>query len=158
GDTAAARHTLLSILDTFKRTDDPWVEAQALGALGDLAARAGATVAAESLYHRGLLRLGDQPAAALAWQLHAGRGHALRRLGALDEAAVELRAAVSEVDRLAGAGVLGAGRAAVSEVDRMAGTVVLEARRAAYRADKWDVYAELAMVERALGHDSAAFA
>jgi len=139
GDTAAARHTLLSILDTFKRTDDPWVEAQALGALGDLAARAGATVAAESLYHRGLLRLGDQPAAALAWQLHAGRGHALRRLGALDEAAVELRAAVSEVDR-------------------MAGTVVLEARRAAYRADKWDVYAELAMVERALGHDSAAFA
>ena len=142
GDTAAARHTLQDVLETFRATTDPWGEAQALGALGDLAARGGtrgAPAAAESLYRRGLVRLGDQPAAALAWQLHAGLGGALRRLGRRDEAAVELRAAVAEIDR-------------------SAATVAVEARRAAYRSDKWDVYGELALVERALGHDSAAFA
>jgi CHAT domain-containing protein/tetratricopeptide (TPR) repeat protein len=139
GDALAARRTLDLALDALGATGDPWGEAQALGALGDLATRTGARVAAESLYRRGLARLGERPAAALAWQLHAGLGSALRSRGALDEAGAELRAAVAAIDR-------------------SAGTLASEERRAAYLADKWDVYAELALVERARGNDSAAFA
>src|SRR3989475_10117318 len=48
-------------------------------------------------------------------------------------------------------------RAAAADVERVAGRLPLEQRRASYLADKWDVYAQLALVERARGQTAAAF-
>ncbi len=138
GDTAAARPVLLQALDTLRALGDAAGEAAALGALGDLETRAGLPLTAESLYHRGLARLGEHAAPGIAWQLHAGLGQALRSRGALAQAAAELRGAVEELER-------------------MAGGLPLEERRAAFLADKWDVYIELALVERARGQPEAAF-
>jgi len=138
GDTAAARPVLLQALDTLRALGDAAGEAAALGALGDLETRAGLPLTAESLYHRGLARLGEHAAPGIAWQLHTGLGQALRSRGALAQAAAELRAAVEELER-------------------MAGGLPLEERRAAFLADKWDVYIELALVERARGQPEAAF-
>jgi CHAT domain-containing protein/tetratricopeptide (TPR) repeat protein len=139
GETAAARGTLTTAVDSLRTIGDAVGEAAALSALADLEAAGGSAFAAESLYRAGLARLGDRPAPAVAWQLHAGWGEALRRRGALDQAAVELRAAVAETERVAG-------------------RLSLEERRSTYLADKWDVYAQLALVERAGGHSDSAFA
>jgi CHAT domain-containing protein len=139
GDTAGARRTLTAAIDSLQAVHDPIGEAAALGALGDLEAVSGATLSAESLYQRGLVRIGDRPAPDVAWQLHAGLGEALRSRGALDQAAAELRAAVAETERVSG-------------------RLSLEEYRSTYLADKWDVYAQLAIVERARGHPDSAFA
>ena len=138
GDTAAARPMLVQALDTLRALGDAGGEAAALGALGDLETRAGLPLTAESLYHGGLARLGGSPAPDIAWQLHAGLAGALRRRGALAEAAAELRAAIGEIERVSGG-------------------LSVEERRAAFLADKWEVYVELALVERALGRPEAAF-
>ena len=63
---------------------------------------------------------------------------ALRSRGALADAADELHRAIAQIER-------------VSE------QVFLEEQRATFRADKWDVYVELALVERARGRTEAAF-
>jgi CHAT domain-containing protein len=139
GDTAGARRTLTTAVDSLRAVHDPIGEAAALGALGDLEAAGGATLSAESLYQRGLARIGNRPAPGVAWQLHAGWGEALRSRGALDQAAVELRAAVAETERVSG-------------------RLSLEEYRSTYLDDKWDVYAQLALVERARGHPDSAFA
>src|SRR3989475_1870392 len=49
-------------------------------------------------------------------------------------------------------------RAAAADVERVASRLPLEQRRASYLADKWEVYAQLALVERARGRTEAAFA
>jgi CHAT domain-containing protein/Tfp pilus assembly protein PilF len=139
GDTAGARRTLTAAVDSLQGVHDPIGEAAALGALGDLEAASGATLSAESLYQRGLARIGDRLAPGVAWQLHAGWGEALRSRGALDQAAAELHAAVEETERISG-------------------RLSLEEYRSTYLADKWDVYAQLAVVERARGHADSAFA
>jgi CHAT domain-containing protein len=139
GDTAGARVTVTAALDTLRVVGDAVGEAAALGALGDLAARAGIGFTAESLYRRGLDRLGSTPAPSVSWPLHVGLGEALRRRGALTDAATELGAAVAAVEGVAV-------------------RLPLEQRRASYLADKWDVYARLALVERARGLVDAAFA
>ena len=138
GDTAAARRVILAALDTLQSLGDPAEEAAALGALGDLEAQAGLSLTAESLYHRGLARLGNHPAAGVNWQLHAGLAAALKRRGALDGAADELRAAIAEIERISAA-------------------LPVEERRAAFLANKWDIYVQLALVEQARGQPSAAF-
>ena len=139
GDIAGARRTLTAAVDSLQAIHDPISEAAALGALGDLEAASGATLSAESLYQRGLARIGDRLAPGVAWQLHAGWGDALRSRGALDQAATELRAAVAETERVSS-------------------RLSLEEYRSTYLADKWDVYAQLALVERAQGHPDSAFA
>lgn len=139
GDLAAARRTLEQATDSLRALGDPVGEAAALSALGDLELEAGAPLAAEGLYRRGLARLKARPATMISWQLHAGLGRVLQGRGALGNAAVELRAAVDDFERVAG-------------------TLTLEERRATFLADKWDVYAHLALVERERGDITAAFA
>lgn len=138
GDTAGARRLLTLALDTLRSLGDAVGEAGAWLALGDLEVQEGMFVAAEGMYQRGLARLGGRPARGVSWQLHAGLGRALRGRGALAEAARELRAAADEVERVAG-------------------PLAPEDRRADYLADKWEVYAELALVEHDRGLDASAF-
>src|SRR5439155_9942066 len=67
-----------------------------------------------------------------------GLAGALRSRGALREAAGQLRTAIAEIERVSG-------------------NLPVEVHRAGFRADKWDVYVELALVERARGRTEAAF-
>src|SRR5213079_3532901 len=75
----------------------------------------------------------------VAWRLHAGLGLALRARGAVDSAVRQLRAALAEIER-------------------PSRSLALPERRSAFFADKWDVYAQLALIERARGRADAAFA
>ncbi len=138
GDTAAARATVTQALRALQALGDVEGEAAALGTLAALSEQGSFPLAAESLYRRGLGRLGTAPAPTLSWQLHAGLADALRNRGARDEAVEEYRAAVRDIERVSG-------------------TLPLEERRAAFLADKWDVYAQLARVELARGHTDSAF-
>jgi CHAT domain-containing protein/Tfp pilus assembly protein PilF len=139
GDLAAGRRTLEQATDSLRALGDAVGEAAALSALGDLELEAGRPLAAEALYRRGLSRLATRPATTVSWQLHAGLGRVLHARGALGEAAAELRVSVDDVERVAS-------------------TLALEERRSTFLADKWDVYAYLAIVERARGDAGAAFA
>ena len=138
GDTTAARRAFREALDTLRAVGTAVDEASALYELGDLEVRTGHALAAESLYQRGLARLGAHAAPQVAWQLHAGLADALRRRGALADAAGELRSAIEGIERVSG-------------------NLPVEEQRAAFRADKWDAYVELALVERARGRTEAAF-
>jgi CHAT domain-containing protein len=138
GDTATARRAFDEALDTLRALGAVADEAEALGRLGDLEAGTGRPLAAESLYQRGLARLGARPAPGVAWPLHAGIAGVLRSRGALADAAGELRAAIAQIERVSG-------------------TLPLEEQRSAFRADKWDPYVNLALVERARGRTEAAF-
>ena len=139
GDLAGARRTLELATDSLRALGDAVGEAGALSALGDLELEAGRPLAAEALYRRGLSRLVRRPATTVSWQLHAGLGRVLHARGASSEGAAELRASIDDIERVAG-------------------TLTLEERRAAFLADKWDVYAQLAIVERSRGDAAAAFA
>ena len=138
GDTGVARRAFGQALDTLRALGAAADEAQAFATLGRLEVEAGHMLAAESLYQRGLTRLGARPAPGVEWQLHAGLAGALRGRGALAEAARELESGIAEIERVSG-------------------SLPLEEQRAAFRADKWDVYVELALVERARGRTEAAF-
>src|SRR6266581_5469766 len=139
GDTAAARGQLTRAAGELDRGGDPVAAAAALGEWAALEANAGAPIAADSLYRAALDRLGERLAPEVAWQLHAGWASVLRGQGATDAAARELRSALSELDR-------------------PSRSLVLPERRSAFLADKWDVYAQLAFVERDRGLVGAAFA
>jgi CHAT domain-containing protein len=123
---------------TFRASSDAVGEAAALGAIGDLELQRAMPVAAESAYARGIARLAGRPAPDVAWRLHAGLGAARRSRGALADAAHALRAAVAEVERVAGG-------------------LRVEERRAGFLADKWDVYAQLVLTELARGRQADAF-
>jgi len=138
GDTAAARGQLTRAAGELDRGGDPVAAAAALGEWAALEAHAGAPIAADSLYRAALDRLGDRIAPEIAWQLHAGWASVLRGQGATDAAARELRSALSELAR-------------------PSRSLVLPERRSAFLADKWDVYAQLALVERDRGRVGAAF-
>jgi len=137
GDTATARRAFAEAIDTLRSLGAANDEAEALATLGDLEVSAGRALAAESLYRRAITGLGARPASS-AWQLHAGLAGALRRRGALAEAASELRAGIGQIERASG-------------------DLPLPEHRAAFRADKWDVYVELALVERERGLTETAF-
>jgi CHAT domain-containing protein len=134
GDTATARRQLDGAIAELDRLADPVATAAALAERGSLEVGA----VAESLYRAGLARLDGRVAPEVAWGLHLGLAQAFRARGAMDAAARELRTAAADLQR--------AGR-----------SLVLPERRAAFLADKWDVYAELALVERARGRPGAAF-
>jgi CHAT domain-containing protein/Tfp pilus assembly protein PilF len=138
GDTAAARGHLARAAGDLDRAGDPVASAAALGEWAALEARAGAPIAADSLYRAALERLGDRIAPAVARQLHAGWASVLRGQGAPDAAARELRSALAELER-------------------PSRSLALPERRSAFLADKWEVYAELAFVERDRGRVGAAF-
>src|SRR6266566_3496871 len=138
GDTVAARGHLVRAASDLARSGDPVASAAALGEWAALEAHAGAPIAADSLYRAALERLRDRIAPEVAWGLHAGWAGVLRGQGATDAAARELRSALNELDR-------------------PSRTLVLPERRSAFLADKWDVYAQLALVERDRGRVGAAF-
>src|SRR6266545_4388257 len=138
GDTAAARGQLTRAAGELDRGGDPVAAAAALGEWAALEAHAGAPIAADSLYRAALDRLGDRIAPEVGWQLHAGWASVLRGQGATDVAARELRSALAELER-------------------PSRSLVLPERRSAFLADKWDVYAQLALVERDRGRVGAAF-
>lgn len=138
GDTALARRVLGQALDTLRAIGDVAGEARVLGAIADLEMQAGLPLTAESLYTHGLVKLGPRAAPGVAWTLHAGLGRALRSHGALNEAARRFRLAIDQIER-------------------MSGGLTAEERRAAFWTDKWEVYVELALIERANGRPHAAF-
>ena len=138
GDTGAARRHLAQAVAEMTRGGDPVAAAAALGEWAALEAHAGAPIAADSLYRAALERLGDRSAPEVAWQLHAGWASVLKSQGATDAAARELRSALNEIDRTSR-------------------SLALPERRSAFLADKWDVYAQLALIERDRGHVGAAF-
>jgi CHAT domain-containing protein/Tfp pilus assembly protein PilF len=139
GDIAGSRNTMLTALDSLTAVGDTVSQIAALVGLGGLAEQLGAPLEAESLYRHGLERLGSRPVPDLRWRLHAGLASSSRGQGALPQAAEHLRAAVAALD-------------GVAEGMR------LEERRAGFLADKWQVYAALALVEQARGRAAEAFA
>jgi CHAT domain-containing protein len=138
GDTIGARRHLARATTELERSGDPVAAAAAAGEWAALEAYAGRTVAAESLYRAAIARLGDRVAPAVAWRLHAGWAVVLRGQGATDAAARELRLALRELER-------------------PSRSLALPERRSAFLADKWDVYSQLALVERERGRAGAAF-
>lgn len=138
GDTALGRRQLTRAAADLDRLGDAVGAAAALGAWAALEARAGRPAAAESLYRAALARVDNRVAPDVAWGLHAGLALVRRSQGALDDASRELRSAVAELER-------------------PSRSLVLPERRAGFLADKWDVYAQLALIERARGRAGAAF-
>jgi CHAT domain-containing protein/Tfp pilus assembly protein PilF len=140
GDTAAARRAFVQALDQLRTARAPLTEAAAFRRLGDLEAVAGYGVAAESLYRRALSHLGDSRAdPELAFTVRAELARVLRSRGALDDAAGELYAAITEIERISGG-------------------LRREQDRSDYLSDKWEAYVELALVERQRGRVEDAFA
>ena len=139
GELAGARTVLERSVAELAALRDAVGEAAALGALANVELDAGTPLVAESLYRRALARVASRTAPTTTWQLRAGLGRALHSRGALVAATEETRRAVADVER-------------------MASTLTLEDRRASFLADKWDVYAQLALVERAQGEIGRAFA
>jgi CHAT domain-containing protein/Tfp pilus assembly protein PilF len=138
GDTTGARRQLASASADLSRLGDPVAVGAALGERADLEAAAGLPAAAESLYRAGLARVGTRTAPEVTWRLHAGLGTTLRGLGRIEAAAVELRAAIADIER--------SGR-----------SLTLAERRSDFLNDKWEVYADLALLERSRGRVGAAF-
>jgi CHAT domain-containing protein len=138
GDFEGARSLLRQAAAELARLGDPVAEAFAWAELAGVEARQGLPLTADSLYATALARLGDRPAPDVRWRMHLGRGLAARALGSLDAAARELRSAVEQVERAAE-------------------SLALAERSAAYRTDKSEAYAQLALTERMRGRLTAAF-
>jgi CHAT domain-containing protein len=138
GDTTGARAGLTTAAEELALLGDSVAWAAALAERAELERAAGLPAAAESVFRRGLAVLGERVAPEVAWRLHAGLGLVRRSRGALDDAARELRAALTEIER-------------------PVQTLVLADRRSAFLSDKWDVFAQLARIEGARGRPGAAF-
>jgi CHAT domain-containing protein/Tfp pilus assembly protein PilF len=138
-DTARARHTLSAARSALHALGDPAAEAAAYAALGDLDVANGAAAAAESDYRRGLDVLGAITSPDVRWRLHAGLAEAARKRGGLEEARDEFRLAITSIERTSG-------------------SLRLEEQRESFHADKWDVYAQLALTEQQLRRPDEAFA
>jgi CHAT domain-containing protein len=139
GDTAASRTTLAAARQALRSLGDPVGEAAALDALGQLATRGGATLAAEQLYREGLATIGDALSVEVRWQLHAHLAEALRSRGALGPAAQQLELAIATLEDVAKG-------------------LRVEERRVGYLADKWNVYGALSHIQRERGRPAEAFA
>jgi CHAT domain-containing protein/tetratricopeptide (TPR) repeat protein len=138
GDTARARRQMAQAAAELGRLGDQVGSAEALGERAALEAGAGFAPAADSYYRAALRRIEGRTAPETTWRLRAGLGLALKAQGAFDAAARELRAAVDALE--------GPSR-----------SLVLPERRSAFLADKWDTYAQLALLQRARGLPAAAF-
>lgn len=139
GDTSGARLTLVRAGSSFRTAGDAVGEAMALATLGDVESDNGQVAKAESDYREGLQRLGNRMAPDIARRLRAGLGETLVSRGAIADAVQELRLAVGEVER-------------------SAGSIPIEERRSAFLEDKWSVYAQLALAQRAQGDEAGSFA
>jgi CHAT domain-containing protein/Tfp pilus assembly protein PilF len=138
GDTNLARRQMLRAATDLERFGDPVATAAALGERAAVEAGAGKPAVAESLYRAALGRTEGRVAPEVVWRLHAGLGLARRAQGAVDDAVREQRAAVAELER-------------------PTRSLVVAERRSAFLADKWEVFAQLALSERARGRVGAAF-
>jgi CHAT domain-containing protein/tetratricopeptide (TPR) repeat protein len=138
GDTARARRQMAQAAAELVRLGDQVGSAEALGERAALEAGAGFAPLAESYYRAALRRIEGREAPETTWRLRAGLGLALKAQGAVDAAARELRSAVDALE--------GPSR-----------SLALPERRTAFLADKWDTYAQLALVERARGLPAASF-
>jgi CHAT domain-containing protein len=138
GDTATARQQVTRAAAELERLGDPIAAAAAVGERAKLEASLGMPAVAESLYRAALRRVEGRVAPEVTWRLRAGLALARRSQGFRDDATRELRSALSEIER--------PGR-----------SLVLPERRSAFLADKWEVYAQLALTEREQGRAAAAF-
>lgn len=138
-DTALARRLLADAVNELEELGDPIAVAAAIGEQAELEAAAGMTATAERLYRLALSRADGYSAPDLTWRLRFGLALARRAQGAHDEAIEHLRAAADDVERP---------RRAID----------LAERRAAFSADKWDVYAQLALLQHARRRWQEAFA
>ncbi len=139
GDTSAARRLIRQALDTLRVVGDAVGQAAGFLALGDLELEGGSPLAAESAYRKGLVLMRTRSAPTVSWQLHDALGEALHSRGAAADAAVEFRAAIADVERLAR-------------------SLPSSERRSIFLTDKWEPYAQLALIERERGDFAAAFA
>ena len=138
GDTVEARRQLARAAGDLTHLGDPVAAAAATGERAALEGAAGFPAAAESLYRAALGQVADRVAPEVTWRLHAGLALVARTRGSAEDAVRELRTAIADVER--------PGRSlAVAE------------RRSGFLADKWDLYAQVALTERARGHPAAAF-
>jgi CHAT domain-containing protein len=138
GDTVAARTQATRAALDLARVGDPVGGAAALGERAALEAGAARPAVAESLYRAALKRVAGHPAPEVTWRLHAGLALAFKGRGAEDSAAREFRAAIAELTR-------------------PSRSLALAERRSGFLADKWEVYALLALTERVRGLPGAAF-
>jgi tetratricopeptide (TPR) repeat protein len=138
GDTAGARQQLARAAAELTRLGDPIGAAAATGEQAAFEGAAGLPAAAESLYVLALDRMGDRIAPEVSWRLHAGLALVNRSRGSNEDAVRELRTAASDIER-------------------PGNSLTLPERRSGFLADKWDVYAQLALSERARGRPGAAF-
>jgi CHAT domain-containing protein len=120
------------------RLGDPVAAAAAIGERARLEATLGMPAVAESLYRGALRRVDGRVAPEVTWRLRAGLALARRSQGFSDDATRELRTALNEIER-------------------PSRSLALPERRSGFLADKWDVYAQLALTERARGRAAAAF-
>ncbi|PYO36285.1 MAG: hypothetical protein DMD74_04780 [Gemmatimonadetes bacterium] len=137
GDTTAARRQLARAAADLSSLGDPVGAAAATGERAALEGAAGLPVAAESLYRVAVGQAEGRLAPEVTWRLHAGLGLVARSRGATEDAARELRAAVADIER-------------------PGNSLALPERRSGFLADKWDVYAQLALTERARRRPGAA--
>jgi CHAT domain-containing protein len=137
-DSAGARRQVAEAARELARLDDPVGAASALGEQAALEAEARRPAVAESLYRVALRRIEGRVAPGVRSRLHAGLALALRARGDVNAAARELRVALDEGEQ-------------------PTRSLVLPERRSAFLADKWEVYAQLAFVERERGLTTAAF-
>jgi CHAT domain-containing protein len=138
GDTTGAEATLGAARAGLRSVGDVVGEAEAWRASGELALAGARPARAEDLFRRGLARLGAARAPASQAALTFGLSRALRDRGDLPGAVAGLQRAIATTER-------GAGRIRVS------------AQRAAFMADKWEMYADLAAIQRRRGLDADAF-
>jgi CHAT domain-containing protein/tetratricopeptide (TPR) repeat protein len=138
GDTARARRYLVQAIADLQGSGDPVGLGAVLGELAALEEDRGLPAAAEALYRRALAGIEGYVAPDVAWRLYAGLARARRARGAAGDAAQALRLAVAQVEKV--------GR-----------SLLLPERRAGFLADKWDIYAQLALLERSRGMPGVAF-
>jgi CHAT domain-containing protein len=138
GDIAGARRALSESAEGFRDLGEVPGEALVSAIRGDLERRAGFFGSAESYYLSGLDRLSQSRAPGTAWRLHAGLGQVYERRGDLEAASREFGAAVETIEAVAGT---------VGAVDLRSG----------YLADKWEVYAHLALTEHRAGRSGMGF-
>jgi len=137
GDSTTARRQLDRAVRELVAVGDPVAASAAMGERAWLESVARPAVA-DSLFRLALERLGRASAPEVEWRLRAGLGMTQRRQGRLEEASRSLRTAIDILRQ-------------------PAGSFRLAERRAAYLADKWDVFAELALAEQGRGRPAAAF-
>ncbi len=138
GDTALARRQMIRAARLLSRLGDSVAAGAAMGERARLEAALGMPAVAESLYRAGLRLVEGRVAPEVTWRLRAGLALARRSQGFADDATREFRNALAEIER-------------------PSRSLALAERRSGFLADKWDVYAQLALTERARGRAATAF-